>query len=35
MRRAHTVATQSISTSNGPCQPDTNTKLRAGGSAAK
>ena len=32
---AHTVATQSISTSNGPCQPETNTKLRAGGSAAK
>jgi pimeloyl-ACP methyl ester carboxylesterase len=31
----HASATQSTSTSNGPCQPDTNTKLRAGGSEAK
>jgi transposase-like protein len=29
------VAMQSISTSNGPCQPATKTKLRAGGSDAK
>src|SRR5262249_25224829 len=29
------VATQSISTSNGPCQADTQTKLRAGGSDGK
>jgi hypothetical protein len=35
LRGPHTVATQSISTSNGPCQPDTNTKLRAGGSDEK
>jgi hypothetical protein len=31
----HTVAMQSTSTSNGPCHPDTNTKLRAGGSDEK
>jgi hypothetical protein len=29
------VATQSISTSNGPCQADTQMKLRAGGSEGK
>jgi Plasmid pRiA4b ORF-3-like protein len=29
------VATQSISTSNGPCQAETQRKLRAGGSAGK
>src|SRR5215510_11228127 len=34
-RHAHTAATQSISTSNGPCQPATKTKLRAGGADEK
>ena len=29
------AATQSISTSNGPCQAETQTKLRAGGSDGK
>ena len=33
--RAHAAAMQSISTSNGPCQGATQTKLRAGGSAGK
>ncbi len=33
--RAHAAATQLISTSNGPCQGATQTKLRAGGSAGK
>ena len=32
---AHAAAMQSISTSNGPCQGDTQTKLRAGGSVGK
>src|SRR5262249_52023467 len=31
----HIVATQSISTSNGPCQAETQMKPRAGGSAGK
>src|SRR5262249_20339285 len=31
----HTAATQSISTSNGPCHGRTQTKPRAGGSAGK
>ena len=31
----HTAATQSISTSNGPCQAPTQMKLRAGGSEGK
>src|SRR5262249_58725481 len=35
LRPGQIVATQSISTSNGPCQADTQTKLRAGGSDGK
>jgi hypothetical protein len=31
IRRDQTAATQSISTSNGPCQAETQMKLRAGG----
>jgi len=33
--RDHAAATQLISTSNGPCQGETHTKLRAGGSLGK
>lgn len=33
--QAHAAAMQAISTSNGPCQGATQTKLRAGGSAGK
>jgi hypothetical protein len=33
--QAHAAAMQAISTSNGPCQGETQTKLRAGGSAGK
>src|SRR5262249_57419046 len=35
LRPVQIVATQSISTSNGPCQADTQTKLRAGGARGK
>src|SRR5262249_46967914 len=35
LRPTQIVATQSISTSNGPCQADTQTKLRAGGAGGK
>jgi hypothetical protein len=35
LRPIQIVATQSISTSNGPCQADTQMKLRAGGSDGK